>query len=179
MLDLALQTELQPFLFPNERLIWVGQPQKGLRFQAKDWFITMFMILWTGFSVFWTVTASAMGGSFGLFGLPFVGVGVYMLVGRFFYDARLRGKTVYGVTNQRILIREGVFSSETKSYNIQDLPCLELIQTNGNCGSILFDKEMVEGSGKHRRIISPPQFDMIEDVARVFQLITQQKAIGH
>jgi hypothetical protein len=178
MLNLELQTELQPFLFPNERLIWIGQPEKGLRFQTKDWFITMFMIFWTGFSVFWTVMASATGGPFGLFGIPFMCVGVYMLVGRFFYDAHLRDKMIYGVTNQRILIREGVFSRETKSYNIHDLPCLDLVQNDGNKGSILFDKEMETGSGKHRRTISPPQFDTIEDVVRVFQLITQQKAIA-
>lgn len=41
---------------------------------------------------------------FPLFGLPFVALGLYLIVGRFAVDAWARKKTVYGLSNQRALL---------------------------------------------------------------------------
>ena len=61
-----------------------------------------------------TVTAASSGGPFFFwaFGLPFVAVGMYMVAGRFWVDARLRARMTYAVTNERVILR----SSMTRRY---------------------------------------------------------------
>ncbi len=39
---------------------------------------------------------------FCLFGIPSVLIGLFLLFGRFFTDAHIRGRTCYGITNERI-----------------------------------------------------------------------------
>ena len=39
-----------------------------------------------------------------LWGVPFVVIGQYMVWGRFLYDAWLKPRTYYGITNRRVLI---------------------------------------------------------------------------
>jgi hypothetical protein len=39
-----------------------------------------------------------------LWGVPFVVIGQYMIWGRFLYDAWLKPRTYYGITNRRVLI---------------------------------------------------------------------------
>lgn len=41
---------------------------------------------------------------FDLWGIPFVGVGLYMVFGRFFYKRYRKSRTVYGITTQRAMI---------------------------------------------------------------------------
>ncbi len=59
-----------------------------------------FSLLWCGFAIFWEVSVLSTDGPliFKLWGIPFVIVGLYMAVGRFFIDAKQRAKMYYGVT---------------------------------------------------------------------------------
>ena len=45
---------------------------------------------------------------FKLWGIPFLVVGFYISIGRFFLDARARAQRFYGVTNLRIIIIDGI-----------------------------------------------------------------------
>jgi hypothetical protein len=46
--------------------------------------LVMFSILWLSFSLFWTITAwRSDGGLMALFGLPFIAIGIFLLVGGF------------------------------------------------------------------------------------------------
>ena len=42
-----------------------------------------------------------------LFGIPFVLIGIYITIGRFFVDAWRRKGTSYGLTTARVIIRSG------------------------------------------------------------------------
>jgi len=76
---------------------------------------------WCGFAIFWGRDGDSAfskqgrrrsgGVSFPLFGLPFVAVGLYMVFGRFIGDARMRARTFYGVTNDRVIIISGPVQS--------------------------------------------------------------------
>lgn len=106
-LDLALRRELKV----GERVVWQARPLA--RVQKLAFWIYLFAIPWTAFSVFWTVMAAAgtetsshpvswLSWAFPLFGLPFVFVGLGMLLMPFkpLYD---RNKILFAATNERLL----------------------------------------------------------------------------
>jgi hypothetical protein len=106
MVDPEIALRLQPYLAADERIVWTGRPPAGLMLTGQDVFLIPFSLLWGGFAIFWEVGASAAGGGifFALWGIPFVMMGIYMIVGRFFVDAWLRKGTVYGLTGRRALV---------------------------------------------------------------------------
>jgi hypothetical protein len=102
---------------------------------------------------------------FQLWGVPFVLVGLYLIVGRFFADAKLRSKTHYGLTNQRIIIVSGLFSRTTKSLQLRTLSDVSLDESNGSFGTITFGPAApwwvgAAGWPSSRRQLSP-SFDSI------------------
>src|SRR5688572_9125120 len=117
--------EIEKELSAGERLVWSGQPRDGIRLRPVDAFLIPFSLLWCGFALFWEVMAltatskqaGPIGYVFPLFGIPFVLVGLYLVIGRFMVDARMRARTFYGVTNERIIIVSGLFSRQVKSFN--------------------------------------------------------------
>ncbi len=95
-------------LLPGEHLLWTGRPDPRLLLTAADAFIVLFSVLWCGFAIFWTVGASRSAGpGFASFGLIFVAVGLYFVFGRFIYKTLRKRVTVYGVTDQRVLVATG------------------------------------------------------------------------
>ena len=132
---------VQSYLNDGENLLWTGQPPRGFRLRAKDAFLIPFSILWCGFAVSWELmtlgilfkfgsrnsgSASPFSFIFPLFGIPFVLIGLYMLFGRFIVDAMKRKKTYYGITNERIIIIEGVSSQKVNSYMLNNLSSVTL-----------------------------------------------------
>ena len=96
------------YMADDERELWNGVPGTGHLFSPADAVMIPFSIFWCGFALFWEFGAITSGrGLFALFGLPFVAVGLYMLVGRFFHAANMRKKTYYLITNRRIIRKRG------------------------------------------------------------------------
>ena len=90
-------------LLPGERIIWSGQPSRGLMFAANDVFMVPFSLAWCGFAIFWEVTALGGRGAPGflpLWGAMFVCIGLYL-----YSDASLwtRGSAVECVTPSPIV----------------------------------------------------------------------------
>ncbi|MGD0898102.1 MAG: hypothetical protein ABR915_09730 [Thermoguttaceae bacterium] len=103
--DSMIRSELRP----EERLLWTGRPPQGIRLRATDAFLIPFSILWGGFAFFWEAMVIASGAPlfFVAWGIPFVVVGLYLVLGRFWVDARQRAHTFYGLTDSRIIVVEG------------------------------------------------------------------------
>ena len=174
------ETLLSEQLFPDERLIWSGQPVAGLRLRGSDWFLIPFSIFWTAFSLIWMGGAYFTGAPiiFCLWGVPFVLIGLFLLVGRFFADARARARTCYGVTSERILILGGLFNRQIKSLLLQSLTDVTLNERKDGIGTITFGPTWFinsqDASGTPQ---SFPKFDLIPNAREVFRTIQEpQKA---
>lgn len=131
------EAALQRHLLPGERFLWTGRPNPNRLFALGDVFLVPFSLMWGGFAIFWelavlgTWSKSGQGSSgfFVLWGIPFVIVGQYFIWGRFVYKRWDRQRTLYAVTNQRVLALRG---STLQSMFVNQLPTMnETIRPDG------------------------------------------------
>ncbi len=101
----------------GERQLWSGWPRQGIVVRSSDALVMPFSCLWAGFAVFWELSVWRTSAPFPflLFGVPFLLVGLYITIGRFFFECE--APCAYGVRcdigpghNQfgRVLVRDEV-----------------------------------------------------------------------
>ena len=71
-----------------------------------------------------------------LFGIPFVLIGLYLIVGRFFYDMYIRRNMIYGLTKKHVIIKRGDKLHFVDLFSLNDL---QIIEKKDGSGSILFN----------------------------------------
>lgn len=179
-----LYQEISPFLRSGESLLWTGTPGKIPSSQTSP-FLLIFAIFWMGFAVFWTITATAIGAPFGLFGVFFIIIGGTLFYNIFFGKKNMLKTAVYAVTDSRAIIithdRNGTNCTE---YKFSSLSSVNLESVNGNTGTIRFMEEdlYVRYHNGRRTTMHPDTvkrsavsaFFMIDDVHRVYHLISEQ-----
>jgi hypothetical protein len=162
----------------RETLLWCGRPRQGVFLRRADIYLIPFSLLWGGFAIFWeyTVLTSKAPVFFGLWGVPFVLVGLYLIFGRFVGDARQRARTYYGLTDQRILILSGLFGRTVKSLNLRTLADVSLSERPDGSGTITFGplppfwaggQAGWPGTGRY----TSPSFELAEKARDVFDRI--------
>ncbi len=182
-----LQAVIQEELTSGERLIWTGRPKQGVIFRSHDLFFIPFSLLWCGFAIFWETMAILMnvndigiiGIIFPIFGLPFVLVGLYLVFGRFFYDAKKRRNTFYGLTDKRIIIITDVFCKIIKTIELKTLTEISIKAKKDGSGTICFGNiDLLYSMFLMSRFPAPdtstPRLDMIENVREVYNMIRDQ-----
>ena len=180
------ESEIQPVLGREERLIWSGRPRSGIIFRASDVFLIPFSLMWGGFVIFWEASVIAGGAPFFfvLWGTPFVLVGLYLIFGRFFVDAQQRKKTHYGITSERIIIISGLLRRSVKSLNIETLADVSMTEKADGSGTIIlgpshpmygwFGGSNWPGTGQSY----VPSLELIDNARNVYETIrdTQREA---
>ena len=178
------------FLLPGERIAWTGRPGGGVIFTAMDVFVIPFTLLWCGlaFPILWLAPQTGPGGPAPLwFSAVFVAVGFYMLVGRFIVDWWLRRGLSYAVTDRRILIARSAPFRKFTALNLASLSDVSLKERASGRGTIRFGASAPFWVNRRGNwgVLSPaldpvPQFIVIEDVRRVFDLVQRgaQRATG-
>jgi hypothetical protein len=178
-------------LEPEEKQLWAGCPRQGIVLRGSDAIMIPFSIMWGGFAIFWEVTAlgivfgadaetsvpGAVAVIFPLFGIPFVIIGLYLMVGRFFLDAKARANTTYGVTNTRAIIVSGIRSRQVKSLSLRTLSDITVTEKGDGTGTITMGASPpfasmyagMQWPGMQGQM--PPRFDMIPNVKEVYSLM--------
>lgn len=160
------------YLVGDEYILWKGRPERGNIVTSSDKIMIPFSIMWLGFAVFWEMTAITSGAPFffALWGIPFVGIGIYMFAGRFVYKAYLRDKTFYIVTNKKIIIKQG---NKITMKDGRDLPPMDIeIHKNGN-GTIYFAAQIGTRKGWHNHVYCI--LENLVDVAQAQNAISQME----
>ena len=173
--------EIQKHLEPMEKILWSGQPKQGVMLRGTDAFLIPFSLLWGGFAFFWEYSVLNTGAPlfFALFGIPFVVIGIYLIVGRFYVEAKQREKTYYGVTSDRVLIVSGIFQQKIKSLTIRTLTDVSLTESGDGTGSISFGYSFPfmawfgDMAWPGMEQFSGPRLDLIENSKQVYQLIRE------
>lgn len=168
------QNRYAHLLAPGEYLLWADKPTKGHIFQAADVFLIPFSLFWTGFALFWEYMAYQNGiWFFMLFGIPFVLIGLYLLVGRFFHRAIKRGRTSYAVTDKRLL---EVCGNRVKSVERSVIEHMDMDMNADGSGSIMINQRTeYRYSGRRGRtstLVNDFCFDNVPDINTVYQLLS-------
>lgn len=165
------------YLDRGEKLIWEGAPLPGMRFKPSDIFISLFGTFFFAFALFWTGMAMAvpsnMGGFdllFPFFGLPFMVVGAYMMFGRFFWEAYVRGKTRYALTSKRAIVAQSAWRRTLKSYPIDADTRIEF--QPGDAATLYFAQETKRGR-KGATYTVKHGFEYIRNGDEVYRMMRQ------
>ena len=178
-MNIEAQNAVTPHFNGGERILWTDRPRQGLLLRGVDAFMIPFSLVWTGFAVFWFLMASGSQGGkhFSLLGIPFILVGVYLIIGRFSLDSWQRSKTYYGLTDRRVIIISGITARSVKSLNLHSLPEISLTEHSNELGSITFGPTGFQHSwGKAapwpgmNQYVSPV-LEQIPDAKSVYDLI--------
>jgi PH (Pleckstrin Homology) domain-containing protein len=175
-------TSLQFHLDRGERELWAGVPRQGLLLRPSDVGDIPLSVLIAGFAFFWERTA-LLGGNwlFAFYGIPFIAVAVYGVIGRFWGDAWQRARTTYAVTNDRIIINSGLFRSTSRSLTLRMLSDVSLDERKDGSGTITFGPgrwglgALTTARRRGGRVY--PAFEMIPDARRVYVLIKEAQRV--
>ena len=174
-------SEIQKHLDPHEKILWSGQPKQGVLLRGYDVFMIPFSLLWGGFAFFWEYTVVTQGAPvfFTISGVPFVALGLYFIVGRFYTETKQREKTYYAVTSERVVIISGLFKQNIKSLALRSLSDVSLTETRNNSGQISFGNSFPLAAWfGGMSLLGMDQFtgarlDAIENPKQVYQLIRE------
>jgi len=171
--------EIRRELGPGETLLWADRPRQGICLRPADALLIPFSLIWGGFVMFWEsmVLQNHAPPMFALFGIPFVLVGIYLVVGRFFVDSYQRSRTSYGLTNRRAIIVNGLFNRTVRSIDLSGHDQITLSERGDRSGTITFGPlypmyPMWAGTawpGMGR--FQPAAFDLIDDVRNVYDQV--------
>lgn len=134
-IDSRAAQEVQSELFSGETIHWAARPNPTKIFHSDDWTVIPFSAVWLSFFVYWEAEALRLPG-FGkatgnadtfqvVWGIPFLLFGNYMLWGRFLWDAWIKRRTYYAITNRRVLLVQRGLSFKTWSVFPNELSTIE------------------------------------------------------
>jgi len=178
---------VQPDLISGEIVLWAGQPDTSVIFHKEDASLIPFSLLWGGFAIFWEGSVTGMWGAhsshrwtFGmLWGVPFVLIGQYLIWGRFFYAAWLKGRTHYAVTNRRVIVVQEGWKRHMAAAYLDSLQSLIKEGASSGVGILRFGESQPIWSNNRGwgpwnglSIGSVPTFVDIDDVDSVYRLVS-------
>jgi hypothetical protein len=172
-------------LSQGEKLLWAGKAGTGIKFTARDIFLIPFSIVWFGVASFWELLALIalpfpLKIILSLVGVPFVGFGLYLLAGRFWYDLKRRANTFYGITTKRVIIKVCRTRVVTETFDINTLYAMEINEHSDGSGTIKLDADATRYSGWKPGYVSRKTvwaIEYVQDVRSVYDLILRQQEI--
>ena len=174
----ASEDELSSYLDPGEKLLWAGRPAQGIVFTPLDWYFIPFSVIWFGIVlyIFWQGATTNPEPMSAVGSVLFVGIGIYLLVGRFFADAFYRSRLVYGVTDRRAIIASGILQRSLQSIDLSSLSGLKREDRTDGSGTIFFGDQPWYWYGWYGPGFLRPlnaMFFRIDDVKRVYTIVRE------
>ncbi len=162
--DLLVQDEVEKELSYRENVVWMSKPRAasiGKQHLAEF----LFAIPWTAFSLFWMAGASGLlFGSdvreqvnemstfnmiFPLFGLPFLAIGLWMLL-KPVLAVKNAGRVLYVVTTERAFEMHLGSGKTITSYYPEDIGRIERSEKTDGSGDVFFTSESVSTNNGSR-----------------------------
>jgi hypothetical protein len=154
-------------------LLWAGRPAQGIVFTAMDLYFVPFSIVWLGIVLQIFGQGKQTDSMAGLMGVLFVGVGLYMLVGRYIADWFYRSRMIYGVTDRRAIIVSGMLGRSVQSFDLSSVTGLKLEERGDGSGTISFGEQPPYWYRQqfHASWGAGTQFFRVADVKKVYGIV--------
>ncbi|MCT4584436.1 MAG: hypothetical protein N4A54_05870 [Peptostreptococcaceae bacterium] len=166
-------------LLLNETILWSDQPNFKL-FESEDILLIPFSFFWCSFIAFWeyqVLNFPSMGhfNFMALFGIPFILVGIYLLIGRFFYKAYIYKNRYYYVTDKRIIILTNTNYQNIESKYISQIPTINKKVRMDGSGTLIFGNNYRSNYRSNRRSHQEltPSFHNITDANKVYRIVNE------
>ncbi len=127
----------------EDKIQWTGSPAQGLKLSKGDIALIPFSLMWGGFAFFWETMAVRSGGPLfmQLWGIPFVLIGIYIILGRFFWDAYVRANTFYALTEDTAFILRAGLGGSVSTIYLPTVNNMSMRLSRDGSGSIYFGAE--------------------------------------
>lgn len=167
---MSAQGHWDGILDPGEEILWQGRPDGAVVFRPSSIFTFVSGLCFSGFALFWMVTASQEGGTFWMVGLLHFCVGLGISFGAIFWSAWKRRHSWYTLTNRRAFIASDLpFRGRSlKSYPVSDDTVLEL--EPGDLTTVWFAEATSRSGGGYLTTIKIG-FERIPDGTEVYRLM--------
>lgn len=149
----------------KEQILWASRPKQGVQLRTADKYMIPFSLLWCATVVLWewfTLGMGELGTTMAWLGIPFMLIGLYLLLGRFFMDAFTRRHTFYAISPKKILVKTGKWNISTDIFPLKTILRITL-EKKGDGSGTLRCYDAATG------IIV--QMEMIQEIERVANLI--------
>ena len=152
----------QPYFTEGEYVLWSGRPEGKNKNESVA--LVPFGIFFLVFSLIWTVAAFFFGDWLVFVGIPFILMGLYLLVGR----TIIRNMTRYVITNKKIYRRQ---LGKVKMMDMSHLPPMRVARMDDGRGSIYFGERSEYSDEK---VVYGAIFDIecVNDINQVYRFIT-------
>jgi hypothetical protein len=148
MKDSSETHALEIKLLSNETIHWYGKPNPWVIFGPADRFLIPFSLLCGVFAFYWEYTTFNLesqilnGGPFTylypITGIPVILVALYLIIGRFFYKFWLKTKTIYAVSNKRLIVITQGKSRKERFQFLNHIKMIEKSVDKNGAGSLTF-----------------------------------------
>ena len=160
---------------PDETVRWTGEPPTGFLWRTSDWVLVPFSLMWTGGALYCESMVISAGAPLvmTLFGVPFVCVGVYLVAGRFLFDANVRARTRYAVTDRAAYIVVSGFRGVVRRYAGSGLDDVDVTRNDDGSGTLRFgpDPRTTRQGPRSTGFVAQNAFESIRDVDRAFDAV--------
>jgi hypothetical protein len=188
VVDPEIEAKFQRELMLGERILWTGRPDPLRLFTPADLYLVPFTLLWAWFSIAFFVQEldrSPADPVTRVIAPLFAVVGLYAVVGRFFYVRYRKRRTCYAVTDKRVLVLSESVKRSLLSTRIRQIPAIRKSIRSDGSGSLRFGggnpySEMWNGTGFEffgaAYGPSSPSFVDIPDAEQVYRLVSTLEA---
>lgn len=156
----------QGLLEDDERILWQGRPEKGVRWLDGDLSGTFMGFVMVCFALFWMFQAAKGGTAMWIFGFAFLLVGGRQMISGNIIPAYIRSRTWYTLTDRRAIIATDMPVRGRSLTTIPITPDTQVTLEPGQPGSILFGPTIIA----RRR---GEAFLLIEGAENVLRLIRE------
>ena len=142
-----MREEFQADLLEGEEILWTGRPERSAVVAGADAAaipITVWLgssAIYAGVSLLHRLSAANSLGQLVtslVGGIPFILMGLYLILGRFIYKAWRKTRTYYAVTNKRVLALTKIRGRHLLEEYIEEIPALHKSVRSDGIGSVYF-----------------------------------------
>jgi hypothetical protein len=171
-IDPQAATKLQSELSSGERIQWAAMPNSRIVFHSDDLYLIPFSLLWGGFAIFWEASVLGFWDTnakphpvswfMSLWGIPFIVVGQYVIWGRFAWDAWLKRRTYYAITDRRVLILQEGWKRKTQFSYLESIP--QISREGGDVGTLWLGAKLPTFGGRGTKTSGWSRFGITDGV---------------